>query len=1206
MSALLFLLSVAAIFALVLAIEARGAAATLPRRPVGLIAWLTGGNWPAKLGGGLLVVGVGALLRFALINLDFAPSVKLASGVAAAGLLALGATLTRLGSGRRAVSLALGGAAFGVAYLTAYSAFALVHYLDGTNGVALLALTAVGAGVYAITRGALSLALLAMLGAFLAPAFAINDPGPAIVFGYLAGASTLTLVMVAARGWRPLIHLSFLFTLGGGAFFAWTGKYYGPAHAAVMLPALLGLTGLHALMPILERRDSKSVWIERLDLIYLLALPVVAGLSAVAIAPSRPVLSNEFAALAAIWFALAAYLGLTRRDGAVVHAVIGIVLAGATVAARFSDLPWELLALAFTVLALWLAARRSASTVLTSTLAGLVPIAGIFHVLSSLATPPASTAFLNALFLERIIGAGLLIFAGYLCRTIRHSLDTLLLSVGIGWGVIALGIELVRWDLVSLALVVHAAFLLAAAFLAFVRIEGRSVPDAIVGVTLGVLFSASWAAVSAPVEMSWGALALAPLVLVWLSVRRAGAEPATRVGRMLAAVTAPIVAGLWAMHTGKLAGIDAPQFPFCAAVVAALGVAILGDIAHRRCADWRATAVHMCAFAFAVPLAIATTAAIGRSPWAVALELLCLAGLALLVLRERDVAPLPRWVAPACALGAGLVVQTSLLRAFGPPGDLDLRELAHMRYTALTSFVWAMLGAIMTVWGRRRLSRPLWMGGAVLMVAAAAKVALLDFGSLGQLANILAVIGAGVVFLLVGWLAPMPPAAPESLEEPAGEPPPSPLRAAAAAARAPSATRPEPRVFPVAASRVADTPRSVPPPEAAAAPLAGSVPAPESAGTPEPSTNEYFARNAGHAARAPRSDTARDPGSQTAWTVVILAVLVLPMTQCGRASHRFIRDHLTAPPLPVDASQPTVPPPAPAVALTQNVAPASGLAQDVNLGTAAAGQAPPASDCARWAAGLPADYRVYASGGYQAPIPNRKLSGFAARMSTFNVTADASDRNVVLLLGAYRSSVWSIHFGPASRIVGVWISGYEPQFVTGLPADVAVLRTSAADRGACPWFAVASEGAPNAASAATLVLNRSIDATFPATDGLIELSPGPAAAALAAPGSAALDPVREAVPVGHASIATLIDAGLLRPATIHDLVTWKNSPAIAELTHIRVQGHSEVLTGTYVVGGAIEVPLPTGSRDLVTLVVPPGVPRPHGNPGQFRIIELGR
>src|SRR5215472_199760 len=104
MSALIFLFLVAVIFGLVLAVEARDPDAR-STRPLGLVAWLTGGNWPAKIGGGLLVVGFGALLRFALINLDFPPSIKLAVGAAAAGLLGLAATITR-GAGRRAVSLA--------------------------------------------------------------------------------------------------------------------------------------------------------------------------------------------------------------------------------------------------------------------------------------------------------------------------------------------------------------------------------------------------------------------------------------------------------------------------------------------------------------------------------------------------------------------------------------------------------------------------------------------------------------------------------------------------------------------------------------------------------------------------------------------------------------------------------------------------------------------------------------------------------------------------------------------------------------------------------------------------------------------------------------------------------------------------------------------------------------------------------------------
>src|SRR5262249_3330009 len=151
-------------------------------------------------------------------------------GVVIALVLGLASTFVPNGPARRPVSLALGGSAFGVVYLTAYSAFALFHYVSNPIGLALLALTSAAAGIYAVTRSAQSLAVLSMVGAFLAPAFSIDDPGPQVLYGYYAGASILTLAMVTMRGWRPLIHLSFIFTLAGGLFFAWTAKYYEPVN----------------------------------------------------------------------------------------------------------------------------------------------------------------------------------------------------------------------------------------------------------------------------------------------------------------------------------------------------------------------------------------------------------------------------------------------------------------------------------------------------------------------------------------------------------------------------------------------------------------------------------------------------------------------------------------------------------------------------------------------------------------------------------------------------------------------------------------------------------------------------------------------------------------------------------------------------------------------------------------------------------------
>ena len=133
MVALVFLSVIAAVFVAVVALE--GGDPSLERRPKGLLTWIASGNWPAKIGGALMVVGVGALLRYAAINFDVPPAFKLALGIGATAALGFASFLTAANTQRRVISLALGGAAFGVAYLTAYSAFALFGYLPTLQGL---------------------------------------------------------------------------------------------------------------------------------------------------------------------------------------------------------------------------------------------------------------------------------------------------------------------------------------------------------------------------------------------------------------------------------------------------------------------------------------------------------------------------------------------------------------------------------------------------------------------------------------------------------------------------------------------------------------------------------------------------------------------------------------------------------------------------------------------------------------------------------------------------------------------------------------------------------------------------------------------------------------------------------------------------------------------------------------------------------------
>jgi uncharacterized membrane protein len=94
---------------------------------------------------------------------------------------------------------------------------------------------------------------------------------------------------------------------------------------------------------------------------------------------------------------------------------------------------------------------------------------------------------------------------------------------------------------------------------------------------------------------------------------------------------------------------------------------------------------------------------------------------------------------------------------FGPPGTLTIAALDDMLLPAIVSLLWATIGALLTWLATRKQARTLWSLGALLLIAAAVKLILFDFGALGELGNILATIGAGGVFLLVAWLAPFPP-----------------------------------------------------------------------------------------------------------------------------------------------------------------------------------------------------------------------------------------------------------------------------------------------------------------------------------------------------------------------------------------------------------------------------------------------------------------
>jgi uncharacterized membrane protein len=279
-----------------------------------------------------------------------------------------------------------------------------------------------------------------------------------------------------------------------------------------------------------------------------------------------------------------------------------------------------------------------------------------------------------------------------------------------------------------------------------------------ISLALGTLLTAFAAFDSAPPTLALISLIAAPLAMLALAAR--DTDSLQGEDRVVAALLAPLLAAIWAQSVQHVGYAPGGYFLLSAGALTAVVTLMVGHLRREHC-NWVPLVSNLFGLAFALSLLMLTTV-ISRNLWAMLAELTCLGGLGWLTLQTRDdpasdKATGTSIAGPVFVIGIALSMQAFLLRWLGPAGPLTIVDIAQMQWPAVLSLLWAAMGACLTLWSRRRASRSLWISGATLLVAAAIKVVLVDFGSLGEIENILAVIAAGSVFMMVGWLAPMPP-----------------------------------------------------------------------------------------------------------------------------------------------------------------------------------------------------------------------------------------------------------------------------------------------------------------------------------------------------------------------------------------------------------------------------------------------------------------
>ncbi|AGB79384.1 putative membrane protein [Enterobacteriaceae bacterium strain FGI 57] len=192
-----------------------------------LLRWFMQGNPLAKLGILLLFLGLSFLLRYTVEHALFPLELRLvATALCAVVLLAIG---WRLRHKQRVYALILQGGATGVLYLTVFGAFRLWQMLPMTLAFALLVLICAASVGLAVLQNALSLAMLASLGGYLAPVLLSTGSGNYIaLFSFYLLLSVGILAISARQHWRELNLLGLLFTFGVGGL--WGMNDYRPEY----------------------------------------------------------------------------------------------------------------------------------------------------------------------------------------------------------------------------------------------------------------------------------------------------------------------------------------------------------------------------------------------------------------------------------------------------------------------------------------------------------------------------------------------------------------------------------------------------------------------------------------------------------------------------------------------------------------------------------------------------------------------------------------------------------------------------------------------------------------------------------------------------------------------------------------------------------------------------------------------------------------
>lgn len=760
----------------------------------GFMDWLKRGNPLARIGIVILFFGAAFLAKYANDNGMIPVELRfIALALGAFALLIVGWRLRE----RRAIygQLLQGGGIAGL-YLTVFAATRLYQLLPFTLAFALLAIVALAAAVLAVAQNALSLAVIGTAGGFLAPILVSSGSGNYVaLFTYYALLNLGVFAVAWFRTWRVLNVLGLLFT------FTITGLWRATSYHehdlwtadAFLILFFLMYVAVSVLNCVRQAPNLKGYVSGSL----VFGLPVVAfTLHATLVARIEYGLAWSALALGAFYLLLGWTLFATRRESfrllVEAFAALGVIFASLAIPLAFDTRTTAAMWAVEGAGLLWLGVRqerrlpRLFGTLLQAS-AGVGYLIGYADMRSTQAI--ANSAYLGAAMLA-VSG----VFSGY--WLFRNEARRAQYEAGFAagftfWGVlwwfVGGGNEIGRYFASSAlgSLLVYAS--IAAAVLTWLGIRRQWPLPRWIALFLPAVVSAYAFAHAQPLGhpfAQWGAVGWLAILVTHFALLRI-AEPQRHAAlEWLHGVGCWALALLFAWElnwqvaertTGVWASLAWGFAP--ALLLAWLGRRELRPdwpVAQHR-VGYRLYGAAPLAVALGVWIVVINMSSTGDPAWLPYLPLLnpldvCVA-LALASLAMWWSALEPQQRASLCqfdvrvliAIAAGIIflwLNAALIRSlhhiWGAP--ITAYGIAHSTFVqSALSIFWGVLGFAAMMAAAKQRWRYVWIVGVALMGVVVAKLFFVDLSSIGTVARIASFITVGLLLVITGYFAPLPP-----------------------------------------------------------------------------------------------------------------------------------------------------------------------------------------------------------------------------------------------------------------------------------------------------------------------------------------------------------------------------------------------------------------------------------------------------------------